>query len=155
MITRKIDSIKDAKAAKQKQQNRLDLAAIAFVALAENGKIDEVTAAEHSAEFVAWSEKGNYKPDQLREYEGALYRCLQAHSGQPDYTPPKCPALWKKLGGDPTAEYPVWSQPICAADAYDLGDKVSHNSEHWVSTTAANVWEPGVYGWKKTEGGDG
>ena len=25
--------------------------------------------------------------------------------------------------------------------------KVSHNGKHWTSDVAANVWEPGVYGW--------
>lgn len=149
MIYRKIDSIKDAKEEQRREQNRLAAASIAFAVLAENGTIDETTASEHAAEFIPWSDSGEYKPDQIREHEGALYRCLQAHTSQPDYTPPNCPALWRRLGGDPTVEYPVWSQPICAADAYELGDKVSHNAEKWISTVEANVWEPGVYGWRK------
>ena len=149
MIYHKIDSIKDAKEARQREESRLTAAAITFAALAENGTIDEQTASEHAAEFIPWSDSGEYKPDQLREYEGVLYRCLQAHKSQPDYIPPKCPALWRRLGGDPTVEFPVWSQPICAADAYALGDKVSHKAEQWISTVEANVWEPGVLGWRK------
>lgn len=149
MIYHKPDSIKDKRTAQEKQQSLLTVAAISFAVLAENGTIDEITASEHAAEFIPWSDTGEYKPGQLREYEGALYRCLQAHTSQPDYIPPNCPALWKRLGGDPTDEYPEWSQPICAEDAYNLGDKVSHNGEKWISTIAANVWEPGVYGWRK------
>ena len=53
--------------------------------------------------------------------------------------------------GDPAEEWPEWSQPIGAHDAYAAGDKVSHNSKHWVSNVNANVWEPGVYGWDEQE----
>ena len=57
-------------------------------------------------------------------------------------------SLWKEIG-DPAAEWPEWSQPIGAVDAYALGDKVSHNDKHWISTCDSNVWEPGVYGWEE------
>ena len=45
--------------------------------------------------------------------------------------------------GDP------WRQPTGAHDAYPLGAKVSHNGKNWESTVAANVWEPGVSGWRE------
>lgn len=63
-----------------------------------------------------------------------------------DWTPDATASLWKKIG-DPTEEWPAWSQPIGAHDAYNSGDKVSHNGKHWTSNIDANVWEPGVYGW--------
>ena len=44
---------------------------------------------------------------------------------------------------------PVWVQPTGAHDAYKKDDRVSHNGNTWTSTVAANVWEPGVYGWTK------
>ena len=44
---------------------------------------------------------------------------------------------------------PVWVQPTGAHDAYQKGDQVSHNGDTWTSTVAANVWEPGAYGWTK------
>ena len=40
-----------------------------------------------------------------------------------------------------------WRQPTSAVDAYPLGAKVTHKGKTWTSTTAANVWEPGVHGW--------
>lgn len=43
--------------------------------------------------------------------------------------------------------YPEWVQPLGAQDAYPLDALVSHNGFHWKSIVAANVWEPGVYGW--------
>ena len=41
----------------------------------------------------------------------------------------------------------AWVQPTGAHDAYPLGAQVTHNGKTWTSTVAANVWEPGVYGW--------
>lgn len=45
--------------------------------------------------------------------------------------------------GDP------WQQPQAAFDAYPLGAVVTHNGKTWESTTPANVWEPGVSGWRE------
>lgn len=38
-----------------------------------------------------------------------------------------------------------------AHDAYNEGDKVSHNGKHWISDINANVYEPGVYGCSEVE----
>ena len=46
------------------------------------------------------------------------------------------------------SEIPQWVQPLGAVDAYKLGDKVMYNGARYVSTVDANVWAPGVYGWK-------
>lgn len=42
---------------------------------------------------------------------------------------------------------PAWVQPTGGHDAYPLGAQVTHNGKTWTSTAAANVWEPGVFGW--------
>ena len=47
--------------------------------------------------------------------------------------------------------YPVWVQPTGAHDAYAKDAIVWFPDEQgqlWISTIAANVWQPGVYGWK-------
>lgn len=46
--------------------------------------------------------------------------------------------------GDEVAE---WVQPTGAQDAYDVGNRVSHNGMVWECTSPSNVYEPGVYGW--------
>ena len=126
-------------------------ASIAFVVMAEAGTLDDTTINEHAAVFAPWAEGVAYTVGQLRTYgEGEdrrLYRCVQAHTSQADWTPPATPALWAATS-DPSEEWPAWSAPIGAHDAYALGDKVSHNGQHWISTVNANVWEPGVYGWE-------
>lgn len=119
---------------------------INFVTLAEQGSIDPVTAGEHSDLFAEWAYPIAYTAGQIRRYNGTLYKCVQAHTSQADWTPPAAPSLWS-LTADPAEEWPEWIQPIGAHDAYPLGAKVRHNEKHWTSTIANNVWEPGVYGW--------
>lgn len=46
------------------------------------------------------------------------------------------------------AEIADWVQPVGAHDAYALGRIVLHAGSVWRSTVAANVWEPGVSGWR-------
>ena len=42
-----------------------------------------------------------------------------------------------------------WTAPTGAHDAYKINSEVVHNGKTWVSTTPANVWEPGVSGWRE------
>ena len=135
--------------------NRLDeqqvVTDIAFVTLAESGGIDEVTATEHLSVFTEWKENCKYVIGNLRTFaaegeEPKLYKCVQNHTSQADWTPDVTPALWV-LAGDPAEEWPEWSQPVGAHDAYNKGDKCSHNEKHWISDVDGNVWEPGVFGW--------
>lgn len=121
-------------------------ASVAFVILAEAGQIDDATAAEHAAQFGAWAQPVAYKAGAIRLYEGRLYRCIQAHTSQEGWEPPEAASLWVEIA-DPAEEWPAWSQPIGAHDAYGAGDKVSHSEKKWTSDLDGNVWEPGVYGW--------
>ncbi len=123
-------------------------ASIAFVTLAEGGQIDDTTATENAGQFAEWAYPVDYDVGAIRRdgEEGGLYRCIQAHTSAEDWRPGATPALWKAVG-DPGEEWPEWAQPIGAHDAYNSGDKVSHNGKHWTSDISANVWEPGVYGW--------
>lgn len=133
----------------QAQSDKTELVStIAFVTLAETGVIDDETATEHTDLFSPWVEGIAYEVGNIRSYEGDLYRCVQAHTSQSDWTPDKVPALWTKIG-DPTEEFPEWSQPVGAHDAYAKGDKVSFGGKHWESTVDNNVWQPGVYGWNE------
>lgn len=43
----------------------------------------------------------------------------------------------------------VWTQPTGAHNAYKVGVTVEHNGKTWENITHANVWEPGVSGWRE------
>lgn len=143
-------SVKAHREAKTYAKQREDAAAIAFVVLAEGGQIDAVTASEQSLLFAEWEPNIAYSVGQLRRYGDTLYKCVQAHTSQADWTPPATPALWA-VTSDPADEWPEWSQPLGAHDAYNTGDQVSYDGKHWRSTVDANVWQPGTYGWEQVE----
>lgn len=126
---------------------------LAFVVLAEGGYIDAATAGEHAALFAPWAYPVAYTAGQLRQYGGSLYRCLQDHTSQAAWTPPEAPSLWV-CTHDPAEEWPAWSAPVGAHDAYSAGAKVSHQDRHWTSTQDGNVWEPGIYGWEEVIGSE-
>lgn len=127
-------------------QQAQEAAAITFVTLAETGSVDAVTAAEHADLFSPWAYPIAYTEGQLRQYNGRLYRCISAHTSQADWTPDTAVSLWKEAA-DPAEEWPEWSQPVGAFDAYPQGAKVTHKGQHYTSDIDNNVWEPGVYGW--------
>ena len=94
--------------------------------------------------YPVWTVGIAVAKDSRYQYNGKLYKCVQAHTTQADWTPNVTPALWIKVSLD---EWPEWIQPTGAHDAYAKGDKVTHSSKKWTSDVDANTWEPGVYGW--------
>ena len=100
---------------------------------------------DNMAAFPHWNGDGvQYLTGMLVQYDGKLYRVIQPHNSQPDWTPDKVPALFVRVSVE---EFPEWVQPTGAHDAYKKGDKVMHNGLRWISAADSNVWEPGVYGW--------
>lgn len=110
-------------------------------------ELPDSTAFEVPYMFPAWKIK-EYSTGDRVQYSGLLYKCLQSHTAQADWTPDMAVSLWVKVD-DPAIEWPDWIQPVGAQDAYAKGAKVSHNGKHWISTADTNVWEPGVYGWSE------
>ena len=106
--------------------------------------LDDETALTGVELFPAWVVGKAYAVNDRAQYNGTLYKCVQAHTSQADWTPNATPALWKTVSLD---EYPEWVQPTGAHDAYNIGDKVTYNGQHYVCTSNANVYAPDVYGW--------
>lgn len=114
----------------------------------------ETAAAQQSDElalesielFPKWAAGISVSVGERYQYNGVLYRVVQSHTTQSDWTPDITRALWTVVSLE---EWPEWVQPIGASDAYNKGDKVSHNEKHWVSNVDGNVWAPGVYGWSE------
>ena len=94
--------------------------------------------------FPMWKTATAYDVGVRVQYEGKLYKCIQAHTSQEDWIPSALPALYKLVSIE---EYPDWVQPTGAHDAYAAGAKVKHNGKRWVSDVDNNTWAPGTYGW--------
>lgn len=111
--------------------------------------VDDETALTGKELYPVWAENISVSVNDRYQYNDKLYKCVQAHTTQADWTPDKTPALWVEVSLD---EFPEWKQPAGAHDAYAKGDKVKHNGKKWVSDVDANVWEPGVHGWSEIVG---
>ena len=107
--------------------------------------LDDETALTGVELFPAWVVGKAYAVNDRAQYNGTLYKCIQAHTSQDDWMPSATPALWKTVSVD---EYPEWVQPTGAHDAYNIGDKVTYNGQHYVCTSNSNVYAPDVYGWQ-------
>lgn len=115
------------------------------IELAAETQTDE-QAVESIDLFPKWMPQIQIIKDKRYQYNGVLYKALQPHISQEDWTPDKVPALFIKVSLE---EWPEWVQPTGAHDAYNKGDKVAHNGKHWESEYDANIWEPGVFGWRE------
>lgn len=108
-------------------------------------------ALEATELFPAWAANISYAIDQRVRYGEKLYKCVQGHTSQADWTPDATPALWTEVAKP--GEIPVWRQPTGAADAFMKGDKVWYpdvDTTVYESLIDNNVWSPSDYpqGWK-------
>lgn len=122
---------------------------------ARNMEVDAVldalpdeTAVEVTGAFRHWEPDIDVVKDERYQWAGKLWKCVQSHHTQADWTPDMAPALWTEVAKP--GEIPVWKQPTGAQDAYMKGDKVHFPDENgpvYVSTVDNNTWAPNVYGW--------
>ena len=99
--------------------------------------------------YPAWRSGVDYVTGQRVLHGGVLYKALQDHTSQDDWTPDAAPSLFAKVLIPDAATIPEWEQPD-STNPYSKGDKVTHNGKTWKSYIDNNVWEPGVYGWEIT-----
>ena len=111
---------------------------------AMRGTATDEAALQGIALYPHWKGGIAVAKDARYQYNGKLYRVVQAHTTQADWAPDVTPALWTVVSLE---EWPEWVQPAGAHDAYAKGDKVTHSSKKWTSDVDANTWEPGIYGW--------
>ena len=98
--------------------------------------------------FPQWVTGHAYVVDERLQYNGVLYRVVQAHTSQADWTPDITPALFVVVSLD---EWPEFVQPTGAHDAYNKGDKVTFGGKHYISLIDGNVYSPAAYpaGWQE------
>ncbi len=136
-------------------QTELQQAAVLVAQIQAQSLTDE-QAIQVKAIYPVYDSNGMpYEKDYKVTYNGDLYKCLQAHTSQSDWTPDNAPSLWSKvLPGQEGTEVGDWVQPG-SANPYMKGDQVTHNGKTWESMVDNNVWEPGVQGtealWKQLE----
>lgn len=96
-------------------------------------------------EFVRYGENSTGDPQ--------LYKVVQAHTSQADWTPDITASLYDAIGLDESG-YPIWSQPTGAHDAYNTGDIVDYKGVLYISLIDGNTYSPEAYpaGWEVYDG---
>ena len=118
--------------------------------------LSDEQALEVATMYDAWQIGKAYTTGQFVIYgenavgDPQLYKVVQAHSSQADWTPDKTASLYVAIGLDADG-HPVWSKPTGAHDAYNKGDIVDYNGTLYKSTIDGNIWSPDEYpqGWEK------
>lgn len=103
--------------------------------------------------FPNWHDNTAYAVNDRVRYGGRLYKVLQAHTSQSDWTPTRAPSLFAQiLTGEETGEPQEWQQPD-STNAYMYGDRVIYDNKIYESTIDFNVWAPDNYsqGWTLIE----
>lgn len=96
--------------------------------------------------YAEWSgDEVKYTAGERLRYFGVLYKVLQDHTSQEDWSPDAAPSLFAKVLIEDPNTIPEWEQPD-STNGYGIGDKVTHNGTTWVSLVDDNVWEPGTTG---------
>jgi len=98
--------------------------------------------------YPKWKAGLSVVVDDIYRVQNTLYKVVQAHTTQADWTPPQVPALFTPVAA--AGVVPEWVQPTGAQDAYAVGDQVTHDNPNdggnvWLykSKIAANTTEPG------------
>lgn len=99
--------------------------------------------------FPHWKPENSYEANNRIFYNDKLYRVVQSHTSQSDWTPDITPALYTEVAKP--GEIPVWVQRTGAQDAYRIGDKVHFPTKDdpvYICTYDYNTYAPNVYGWE-------
>lgn len=112
-----------------------------------SGYSDE-QAAESAVLFPLWAPGKNYTVGDRMRYGSKLYKVLQAHTSQSDWTPNTAVSLYAVITtGDEPGE---WVQPD-STNPYMKGDRVKFEGKIYESLIDNNTWSPIAYpaGWKE------
>lgn len=114
-------------------------------------EIAEMLTDEQAADvpfaYPAWTVGTTYTVGFRVNYNNIVYKCIQAHVSQEDWTPDQAVSLWVRAR--PEDIIPDWEQPT-AENPYMTGDKVRYNGHVYVSLIDNNIWSPDDYpaGWQ-------
>lgn len=120
--------------------------------------LDDERAMEIATVYPTYQVGKAYKTDDLFTYglndvgDPQLYRVVQDHTSQADWTPDVTASLYTPIGLTEEG-YPVWSQPTGSHDAYNIGDIVDYNGTLYKSLIDGNTYSPDAYpaGWERVE----
>lgn len=111
--------------------------------------LDDETALTGVELFPSWAVGKAYAVSDRVQHNGALYKCVQAHTSQADWTPDATPALWAAVSVD---EWPEWVQPTGAHDMYHAGEYIIWTDGKTYRCKSDTAYSPADYAeaWEET-----
>lgn len=110
----------------------------------------DADACKYPSLFEAWTTGKAYNVGDRREFDGKLWKCLQAHTSQADWTPSAVPALWVEVATP--GEYREIKTNMLSTEAFALGEIGWWQTKDnlYKSLINANVYTPESYpaGWE-------
>lgn len=99
-----------------------------------------------------WEAGIQYTIDKKILYNDIVYKVLQSHTSQSDWTPDVAVSLFARVLIPDEDTIPDWEQPD-STNPYMTGDKVRYNGHVYESIIDNNIWSPEAYpaGWKLIE----
>lgn len=106
-------------------------------------------ALERPILFANWRAGVNYSVGARVRYGGRLFKVLQVHTSQEDWTPSRAPSLFAEILTSEDGEPQEWQQPS-STNPYLTGDLVIFNEKVYRSLIDYNTWSPEEYpmGWE-------
>lgn len=97
----------------------------------------------------SWQANTDYGVDDIRKFDGQVYRCVQAHTSQDGWEPSQVPALWAIKHTKNKDKPKPFIQPNGAHDAYMKDEVILFENKVYVSIMDNNVYSPDTYaqGW--------
>lgn len=106
-------------------------------------------AVERAILFSNWVSNKAYTVGERVRYGGRIFKVLQNHTSQADWTPSRAPSLFAEVLVSEDGEPQEWQQPS-STNPYLTGDKVIYNGLIYESLIDNNIWSPEAYpeGWQ-------
>ena len=92
--------------------------------------------------FPHWKAGISVAVGERYQYNGKLYRVVQAHTTQADWTPDVVPALFTEVSVEAWPEIP---ENITAENPFMKGDKGTWKGQHYICQIDYCVWNPDQY----------
>ena len=114
------------------------------------GEMTDEEAVERPILFPNWKSGKEYTTNERVRYGGRIFKVLQNHTSQEDWTPSRAPSLFAEILTSETGEPQEWQQPS-STNPYLAGDRVIYNGIEYESLIDNNVWSPADYpqGWQR------
>ena len=146
----------EAEIQNQEAQKAMEMLNMDFASQVQT--LSDEMALEVPSVFPVWQVGVEYEVGFKLRHNDILYKVLQAHTSQDDWSPDVAVSLFAKVivgEVDPETgeiDIPEWVQPD-STNAYMTGDKVMYEGIVYESTIDNNIWSPADYpaGWKVVE----